>query len=241
VYECVMTSAMLRLPLWMTQEDKRKRVRGVLEELDLTSCQHTLIGDDVVGIKGISGGQKRRTSLAVELVKDPLTIFADEPTSGRDSEVALSIIQTLKVLASKGRTVICTIHQPNSDITDLFDDFMLLAHGRMVFSGAWLDAVPWFSECDFPCPVRKNPTDYFMTIVKPKEVAARMADDFKLKRIKPGKEGGGASDLEAPLLHTSLIQTNIDAPGAEHVSWSDSWQRLLMQIFVLTLRVTRNW
>lgn len=93
----------------------------------------------------------------MELVKDPQIIFADEPTSGLDSEVALSIMNAMKTLASKNRIVICTIHQPNSDITELFDDFMLLAHGRMVFSGQWLDAVPWFSECGFDCPVRKKP------------------------------------------------------------------------------------
>ena len=92
VYECVIFSAMLRLPLDMSREDKKRRVDSVLSELDLTSCQNTLVGDDVVGIKGVSGGQKRRTSLAVELVKDPQIIFADEPTSGLDSEVALSIM-----------------------------------------------------------------------------------------------------------------------------------------------------
>ncbi|GFH32365.1 uncharacterized protein HaLaN_31574, partial [Haematococcus lacustris] len=84
-------------------------------------------------MKGISGGQKRRVSLGIELIKDPSVIFLDEPTSGLDSEMALSVMEGLVRLARKDRTVVCTIHQPNSDITALFDDLMLLAAGHLVY------------------------------------------------------------------------------------------------------------
>lgn len=176
VRESVTASAMLRLPGSLSHKAKKLRVEAVLTELDLLDCADTLIGDDVIGIKGVSGGQKRRTSLAVELVKDPIVIFADEPTSGLDSEVALSIMEALRSLARKNRTVVCTIHQPNSDITDLFDDFMLLAHGRCVYQGSWKNAVPWFGAQGFVAPTYKNPTDYFMSVIKDKSVSRKLSE-----------------------------------------------------------------
>lgn len=176
VRECVTTSALLRLPKDMSGEEKRQRVEEVLKELELDGCANTLIGDELIGIKGVSGGQKRRVSLGIELVKDPAIIFADEPTSGLDSEVALSIIDALLMLARKSRTVVCTIHQPNSDITDMFDDLMLLAGGRCCYNGPWNKAVEWFGKQGFVTPTYKNPTDYFMSVIKVPENATRLAD-----------------------------------------------------------------
>lgn len=103
----------------------------------LTACADTLVGSEVAGIKGISGGQKRRVSVGFALLAQTPGVFLDEPTSGLDSESAISIMQTLKTLAVEGGcTILCTLHQPNSDITELFDDFMLLASGHMVYAGA---------------------------------------------------------------------------------------------------------
>lgn len=85
----------------------------------LAECADTLVGSEAAGIKGISGGQKRRLSVASELITRPLAIFLDEPTSGLDSEIAVTIMQTLKKLSARGCTILLTIHQPNSDITDL--------------------------------------------------------------------------------------------------------------------------
>ncbi len=86
VRECLTTSALLRLPMDMSSEEKRERVEEVLKDLELDGCADTLIGDELIGIKGVSGGQKRRVSLGIELVKDPAIIFADEPTSGLVSQ-----------------------------------------------------------------------------------------------------------------------------------------------------------
>lgn len=85
-------------------------------------------------IKGISGGERKRTSIGVELVNDPYCILLDEPTSGLDSFTAFTIINLLKQLAKfKNRTVIFTIHQPSSDIFMLIDRIMLLAYGKFVY------------------------------------------------------------------------------------------------------------
>ena len=101
----------------------------------LTSCADTFIGSSHNGIKGVSGGEKRRTSVGVELITSPTCLFLDEPTSGLDSEIAVSIMRTLKSVAAKSRTVLLTIHQPNSDITELFDHFILMAKGQIVYGG----------------------------------------------------------------------------------------------------------
>jgi ABC-type multidrug transport system ATPase subunit len=102
-----------------------KRVDDLIEELRLNKAQNTKIGGPLV--KGVSGGERKRTSIGVELITDPSLIFLDEPTTGLDSFTATSVVETLKDLTMGGRTVICTIHQPNSDIYDMFDRLMLLA------------------------------------------------------------------------------------------------------------------
>jgi len=205
VRECVMTSAMLRLPKTMDKAAKTKAVDGVLKELELDTCANVLVGDDAEGIKGISGGQKRRVSLAIELVKDPIVIFADEPTSGLDSEVALSIMDALLMLARKRRTVVCTIHQPNSDITDMFDDFMLLASGRCVYNGSWRAAVEWFGRQGFVTPTYKNPTDFFMSIVKDDVTAYKLADILDAEQAAalaedPKLAAGGEGDVDSAVV-----------------------------------------
>ncbi|GLC42363.1 hypothetical protein PLESTM_001325100 [Pleodorina starrii] len=172
VREVLLTSALLKLPRSVPLAHKRALVEDTLRELDLTSCADTLIGDETIGLKGISGGQKRRVSVGVELVKDPRVLFLDEPSSGLDSEMALSVATSLVALARKGRTVVCTIHQPNSDITECFDDFLLLYGGRTVYGGLWSGAVDFFARNGFSCPTFKNPTDFFMSVITRTEGAA---------------------------------------------------------------------
>ncbi|KAG2452090.1 hypothetical protein HYH02_003126 [Chlamydomonas schloesseri] len=172
VREVIHTAALLKLPYrGMAAAAKRELVEATLKELDLAGCADTLIGDETIGLKGISGGQKRRVSVGIELVKDPRVLFLDEPSSGLDSEMALGVMSSLVRLARKGRTVVCTIHQPNSDITDCFDDYLLLAGGRTLYGGLWSGAVDFFARAGYSCPSFKNPTDYFMSVITRDEAA----------------------------------------------------------------------
>lgn len=143
---------------------------------ELDGCSETLIGDELVNMKGISGGQRRRVSVGMELVKDPGVLFLDEPTSGLDSEIAGSLMEMLVRLARSGRTVVVTIHQPNSLITSLFDDFMLLSGGRLVYGGAWSAAVDAFAAAGHACPRYINPTDHFMTILRDADATSALVD-----------------------------------------------------------------
>ena len=140
------------------------RVNELIMELKLNKCQYTRIGGPLV--KGVSGGERKRTSIGVELITDPSLIFLDEPTTGLDSFTATSVMETLGDLAKKdGRTVISTIHQPNSDIFEMFDRLMLLARGKTIYFNKASLAVDYFGSIGHQCPDLSNPADYFMTMM----------------------------------------------------------------------------
>ncbi len=104
----------------------------IANEMKLEKCLDTFVGGVV--IKGVSGGEKRRTSIAFELISDPQVIFLDEPTSGLDSLTSYIICSVLKKLANnQNKTVVMTIHQPNSEIYKLFDELLLLLDGRLIY------------------------------------------------------------------------------------------------------------
>lgn len=123
------------------------KVNDIISELKLTKCQNTYIGGAL--IKGVSGGERKRTSIGVELITDPSLIFLDEPTTGLDSYTATQVMSILKNLANSGRTIIQTIHQPNSDIYAMFDKLMLLAQGRVLFYNDAALAVDYFANLSF--------------------------------------------------------------------------------------------
>lgn len=106
VRECLVFAA--KLKLGGTLEDKMKRVESIITELRLQKCSNTKIGGTL--IKGVSGGERKRTSIGVELITDPMLIFLDEPTTGLDSFTAMSVVETMKELALSGRTIVSTIH-----------------------------------------------------------------------------------------------------------------------------------
>ncbi|PNW84101.1 hypothetical protein CHLRE_04g220850v5 [Chlamydomonas reinhardtii] len=207
VREVVHTAALLKLPYrGMSAAEKRELVEATLKELDLTTCADTLIGDETIGLKGISGGQKRRVSVGIELVKDPRVLFLDEPSSGLDSEMAAGVMNSLVRLAQKGRTVVCTIHQPNSDITDCFHDFLLLAGGRTMYGGLWSGAVDFFAGAGYSCPAYKNPTDYFMSVITRDEAAADTLATAYAK-LRPALLAAAADEGRATAAQLGLAAT----------------------------------
>ena len=161
VYETVYYSALLRLPREMSASAKRFRTLQTLDELGILSIRDSRIGDSAGGHRGISGGEKRRVSIACELVTSPSILFLDEPTSGLDAYNALSVVECLHRLAREfKRTVIFTIHQPRSNIVSLFDRLVVLAKGRVVYSGEMAQAQQYFADVGYPCPSGFNIADY---------------------------------------------------------------------------------
>lgn len=163
VRETMEIAAFLRLPRKYSRERKREICKGVMTELGLADVADTLVGD--ARIRGISGGEKKRTNIGVEMISDPVVCFLDEPTSGIDSYQALNVMETLSLLAKNGRVVLSTIHQPRSSIFQMFDQLLLLAKGRVVYFGAAQEAVDYFSMMNFICPEHYNPADFFMDLV----------------------------------------------------------------------------
>jgi len=111
-----------------TYEERQQRVNSLLKELELITCADYYFSDDRV-----RKGEKKRASMGVELITNPALIFLDEPTTGMDSYTAMKIVQLMKKLALKGRTVVTTIHQPNSDIFENFDQLMILSLGKIIY------------------------------------------------------------------------------------------------------------
>eukprot|EP00921_Rhytidocystis_pertsovi_P003109 GHVQ01005184.1.p1 GENE.GHVQ01005184.1~~GHVQ01005184.1.p1 ORF type:complete len:741 (-),score=75.98 GHVQ01005184.1:269-2491(-) len=165
VEETLCVAAELRLKR-STKQQRRERVLAVMTELGLLECRNVMIGGDFN--KGISGGQKKRVAVAEQLLDDPSLIFLDEPTSGLDSSLAYDVVQLLKELSQTGRTVICTIHQPRSQIFSMFDQILLLSSGRVVYHGTTEAIVPYFASLGHPCPPMFNAADFVLDLISPK-------------------------------------------------------------------------
>nr|KAG5714727.1 hypothetical protein BaRGS_000215 [Batillaria attramentaria] len=162
VRETLKFRALLRMDQRLSRKARMERVEEVINELGLTKCADTQIGGGRSGRRGISGGESKRLSFACEMLTNPPLLFCDEPTSGLDSFMAQSIVQTLQNMASKNHTVMCTIHQPSSEVFALFDRVLLMAEGRVAFMGSCADAMKFFNNMNYVCPTNFNPADFFV-------------------------------------------------------------------------------
>ncbi|XP_021277890.1 ABC transporter G family member 13 isoform X2 [Herrania umbratica] len=163
VRETITYSAHLRLSPSVSREEIDDIVEGTIMEMGLQECADRLIGN--WHLRGVSGGEKKRLSIALEILTRPHLLFLDEPTSGLDSASAFFVIQTLRNVGRDGRTVISSIHQPSSEVFSLFDDLFLLSGGEQVYFGEAKVAAKFFAESGFPCPSRRNPSDHFLRCI----------------------------------------------------------------------------
>jgi ABC-type multidrug transport system ATPase subunit len=162
--ESIYFSAKLRLPDATPEQKLLKLVEKMLDELGLVHCADTYVGGAL--LKGISGGERKRTSIGVELVVKPAMVFLDEPTSGLDSFSALQLCQVLKKVANAGSSVLFTIHQPASEIFNSFDRLILMNKGRVMFQGSVDEVSDYFLARGHPLPPKYNPADWIMTVAQ---------------------------------------------------------------------------
>jgi ABC-type multidrug transport system ATPase subunit len=160
--EALRFSAKLRLPRTTTDEEIERLVDTKLNALGLDAAADTIIGGGFK--KGISGGEKRRVSIGVELVASPSIIFLDEPTSGLDSYAAAQVMQLLDAVAKTGNTVLFTIHQPSSKIFSSFDKLILLNKGQIMHQGSVTNIAEEFSIAGYPMPNNYNPADWVIDV-----------------------------------------------------------------------------
>ena len=126
-------------------DERKLRVDEALKTVGIEYCRDVIVGD--TRNKGISGGERKRLCVAMELLNRPKLLFLDEPTSGLDSATALSLMSTLKDLCERGAcTVVCTIHQPQTKIFCLIDNLLLMKRGEIIYQGSCANAENYFAE-----------------------------------------------------------------------------------------------
>ncbi|KAE8789852.1 ABC transporter G family member 7 [Hordeum vulgare] len=165
VRETLSLAAELQLPDTMSPERKEKYVDDLLFRLGLVNSADSIVGD--AKVRGISGGEKKRLSLACELIASPSVIFADEPTTGLDAFQAEKVMETLRQLAEDGHTVICSIHQPRGSVYSKFDDIVLLSEGEVVYMGpAKEEPLKYFASLGlYQCPDHENPAEFLADLI----------------------------------------------------------------------------
>lgn len=214
VYETLMFAADFRLGS-ISREDKIQRVERLIEQLGLTvsssinlfqerngtissielrcpiffllqSSRNTYIGDE--GTRGVSGGERRRVSIGVDIIHGPSLLFLDEPTSGLDSTSAHSVIEKVHDIACSGSTVILTIHQPSSRIQLLLDHLIILARGQLMYQGSPKDVTLHLERMGRKVPTGENSIEYFIDVIQEydqTEIGVEALAEFALTGMKP--------------------------------------------------------
>ncbi|CAE7532001.1 ABCG2, partial [Symbiodinium necroappetens] len=165
VYENVYFAARLRLPPNTPLAGFSERVNTVLHDVGIWHVKDTVVGN--ADVRGISGGQRKRTSIAMELVGQPSVLFLDEPTSGLDAAAAHSIVKLLCGRSRQHCTTVAVIHQPRWQTLEFFDNVVLLATGGyLVYSGPVAGCVDYFEKVlEAPIPSMANPADIFLDFI----------------------------------------------------------------------------
>ncbi|XP_016068594.1 PREDICTED: ATP-binding cassette sub-family G member 2 [Miniopterus natalensis] len=187
VRENLQFSAALRLPSTMSNREKNERINMVIQELGLAKVADSKVGTQFT--RGVSGGERKRTSIGMELITDPSILFLDEPTTGLDSSTANAVLSLLKRMSKQGRTIIFSIHQPRFSIFKLFDSLTLLASGRLMFHGPAQEALGYFASAGHHCEPYNNPADFFLDVIN---------GDSSAVLLNREEEGDEAKETEEP-------------------------------------------
>ncbi|XP_038906339.1 ABC transporter G family member 9 [Benincasa hispida] len=225
VMETLVFTALLRLPNELTAQEKVGQAEAVISQLGLSKCKNSVVGSQMV--RGVSGGERKRVSIAQEMLINPSLLFLDEPTSGLDSTTAQRIVSTLWEVANNGgRTVVMTIHQPSSRLFYMFHKILLLSEGNTMYFGKGSEAMEYFSTLGYSPSVPMNPSDFLLDLANglsmsdPEEEAAIV----KEKLVSSYKNNNIAEKLllEVQESDENLVEEN----GADDKSfgrWSTTW------------------
>ncbi|XP_075785680.1 broad substrate specificity ATP-binding cassette transporter ABCG2-like isoform X2 [Pelodiscus sinensis] len=156
-------SAALRLPSIVPEQEKKERVNQIIRELGLVKVADSKVGTQF--IRGVSGGERKRTNIGMELITDPAVLFLDEPTTGLDASTANAVLLLLKRMSTHGKTIVFSIHQPRFSIFRLFDSLTLLAAGKLLYHGPARNALQYFKSIGYECEPYNNPADFFLDII----------------------------------------------------------------------------
>lgn len=162
VRETLIFCSLLRLPQTLSRKEKVSVAESVISELGLEKCENTIIGNSF--IRGVSGGERKRVSIAHEMLINPSLLILDEPTSGLDSTAAHRLVTTLGSLAQKGKTVVMSMHQPSSRVYQMFNSVLVLSEGRCLYSGKGSEAMSYFESVGYSPSFPMNPADFLLDL-----------------------------------------------------------------------------
>lgn len=162
VRETLIFCALLRLPNSLNRKEKITVTDSVIAELGLNKCEDTIIGNSF--IRGVSGGERKRVSIAHEMLINPSLLILDEPTSGLDATAAYRLVSTLDSLSKKGKTIITSVHQPSSRVFQMFHSVLVLSEGRCLYFGKGNEAMSYFESVGFSPSFPMNPADFLLDL-----------------------------------------------------------------------------
>ncbi|XP_058444348.1 protein scarlet [Malaya genurostris] len=226
--------AKLKLERGSNRQNISRLIQELLERTGLAKCIDTRIGEVGEG-KMLSGGEKKRLAFATELLTKPTILFCDEPTTGLDSYSAQNLVSTLQLLAKRGTAIICTIHQPSSQLFSMFDQVMLLADGRVAYAGKPNDALVFFEQQGYSCPSNYNPAEFLIGVLATapgyekasQRSAHRMCDLFAVS------EAAGQRDVLINLEMHIAESANFNVKDAKNLFRKPFW---VLTTFWLTYR-----
>lgn len=170
----------LKLP---NEKDPSGLADKLLSEMGMYHVKDTIIGDPLEGAAGLSGGERKRLSVAQELVSSSNSLFLDEPTSGLDSYTSESLIIHLKNLSKSGILVAMTIHQPSSDIFHMFDNIVIMKDGYIIYAGSPEESMEYMKQIGHECPKYTNPADHIFRVLNKIEPGIKNRSDKTFENI----------------------------------------------------------
>jgi ATP-binding cassette subfamily G (WHITE) protein 2 len=241
VRESLQFSASLRLPSDMAKGDIELRVNELLHDLDLEHVADSRVGNQLdaeIG-RGVSGGERKRTQIGMELVPFPKVLYLDEPTSGLDAFTAASVVRLLRRIADEGKIIILSIHQPRYSIFQDFDTVTLLGRGETVYHGRASEAKQYFQEIGCICQEHENPPDVFLDYIqehtKLSAIGTQPEDVSLARRYKDSKQ--------AVAVESELQNIGITTVKDKHVfdfSIDEYPSSFVTQLKTLNVRCLRN-
>lgn len=204
---------------------RQDRVAELLKYMGLEVCQNTIVGHEF--LKGLSGGQRRRLSLGISFLKDPLVVFLDEVTTGLDAASAANIATFMQeVCVQKDVVIVCTIHQPSATVFKGFKRLLLLSQGQTAYAGKIDDLAGHFAAISHPIPHDENPADFVLMVVNADFTAKDQVDEViaawskVLHRQVSGSSSVAVLDAK-PLSHNLFMQFVILYRRGLQVSYRD--------------------
>ena len=203
VFESVLFAAMCKLPhdKW-SKEQKIERVHQVLKQMSLDQAKHTVVGNPGIGLRGVSGGERKRVSISMGLLYNPRAIFLDEPTTGLDSAMASEVMHIVKSqLQGLGCTLVVTIHQPSPVIFDLLDQLILLKAGRIIYLGrGGMEPCKTFADLGYPYRQGYNIAEFLLETVTDKAATCDFASVYE-ESDQCQAQLGQAEDIWEEFIH----------------------------------------